>query len=198
MWDLHHYFRAKISESRIEKLDLQFDISFFKDFNLTEKLPSYNAADHGGRLPDLVINVLSKSTWRKDLLDNVQYCETIKIPFYAVFFAYPVAPLTMPPPFLRVYELQENGVYKKKEVKKAMYKGGKLVDSNAFINLEPRLDVGIALEELDLKYLGGKEIFQAVIIDLKSKKKYLTRAEKEKARADELQRKIHELQRENQ
>ncbi len=60
--DLHHYF---VLEG--EKVNIQFDISLFLNFELPEAMPSYKAQKYGNRLPDLAINVLSKSTWKNDL-----------------------------------------------------------------------------------------------------------------------------------
>ena len=66
MWDLHHYFIYKG-----EKIDLQYDISFFKDFDLPDALPSYESKEHNNKIPDLAVNILSKSTWRKDFIEIV-------------------------------------------------------------------------------------------------------------------------------
>jgi len=207
MWDLHHYFHIQNGKLQGTKLDLQFDISFFRNFNLPEKLPSYDSANYKGRVPDLVINILSKSTWRKDLIDNMEFCHQLKIPVYAVFFAYPVAPRTFPLPFLRVYKLKDDGSYQEHELKEIMYKKGKIVDDANFINLKPYLPFGIALEKISDTYLGGKDIYQAIIININTKQKYPTRyesqkskaekekkrAEKEKKRADKLRKEIEKL-----
>ena len=80
LWDLHHYFRVEG-----EEIDIQYDISFFLNFTLPYTLSSYRASEYGHRIPDLAINILSKSTWKTDLSENLDISRILKIPCYIVF-----------------------------------------------------------------------------------------------------------------
>ena len=105
VWDLHHYFLGNKGALKGEKIDIQFDVSFFKDLKISHTLSSYKAREHGGRIPDLAINVLSKNTWRNDLSENVDKCKDLSIPVYALFSPYEVTSKVYHPPFLRVFIL---------------------------------------------------------------------------------------------
>ena len=86
MWDLHHYFTVDDL-----KIDLQFDVSYFKDMHIPERLSSYKAEKYNGRVPNMAINVLSKSTWKTDIGENLDYCRRLQIPLYIVFTTYHIA-----------------------------------------------------------------------------------------------------------
>ncbi|MHA1733083.1 MAG: hypothetical protein ACTSU5_14140 [Promethearchaeota archaeon] len=53
-------------------MDLQFDISFFLNWDFPRSLSSYKTSEFGNRVPDLAINVLSRSTWRGDLSEHAR------------------------------------------------------------------------------------------------------------------------------
>ncbi|MHA1792390.1 MAG: hypothetical protein ACTSVI_07075 [Promethearchaeota archaeon] len=89
IWDLHHNFDINAIKGRI---DLQFDVSFFKDWNYPPTLSSYKASEHENMAPDIAINILFKSTWALDLSEHVDLCELLKIPIYIVFSAFNVTP----------------------------------------------------------------------------------------------------------
>ncbi len=180
MWDLHHYFHHPD-----EIIDLQFDISLFLNFQIAEQLPSYDAAKYQGRVPDVVINILSKSTWKNDLLEHVTTCELLGIPFYIVFFAYEVSSRFYKLPFLRVYQLQESGKYTQTDLTQIMYEKGQATNKNAFIPTSSHLPFDIALELLDEKYLEGKEIYQIVLLEAETQKRFLEAKDQEKSRADQ-------------
>ncbi len=102
-WDLHHYFLFDKTED-----NCRFDLSWFQNMDVPAEQACYKAWEHDNRVPDLVINVLSVSTWMKDLSDIVEFCRAIKIPYYIVFAPYHVASRMYLPPFLRVYRLIED------------------------------------------------------------------------------------------
>jgi len=82
MWDLHHYFKVGYEWSdKGDECDIQFDISYFRDLRIDYEVPSYKAWDHGNRVPTMVVNILSKSTWQYDLSDHVEKCKLLKIIF---------------------------------------------------------------------------------------------------------------------
>ncbi len=203
MWDLHHYFLIDG-----EKVDLQFDISVFLDVSIPEELPSYNASNFNHRIPDLVINVLSKSTWRKDLSEIQEICRRLKIPIYILLLPYPIAPKIFPLPFLRVYILNEKNMYESFEINRFMVEKQKIIDIKAQITLPAKFPFDLALEKLNSTYYGRKMRSRLVLIDKKTNHKILSkseqatqradaetqRADAESQRADEAERKLHDLQ----
>ncbi len=66
VWDLHHYFKKGGLD-----IDIQFDISYFRDLKIPYTLSSYHADEFDNRGPNMAVNILSKSTWRSDLLEKV-------------------------------------------------------------------------------------------------------------------------------
>ena len=75
IWDLHHYFKKEGMD-----IDIQFDISYFKDLKIPYSLPSYKANEYGNRVPTIAINILSKSTWRSDLAEKTGFLSAFKNP----------------------------------------------------------------------------------------------------------------------
>ncbi|MCF2140508.1 MAG: Uma2 family endonuclease [Candidatus Lokiarchaeota archaeon] len=197
IWDLHHYFYVAD-----EKIDIQFDISFFLNLKIDYQLSSYKAEKFNNRVPDLIINILSKSTWHNDLLENVALCERLRIKYYIVFFSYEVSTKFYPPPFLRVYYLNENSRYQYKDLTKIMFDKGKLLDSTAKIQLSPDLPFDVALECITKKYDNKKPIYKIIFLKPNTEDQFLTekeiekqRADKEKKRADEEKRRADEEKR---
>ncbi|WP_457559442.1 hypothetical protein [Candidatus Harpocratesius sp.] len=179
IWDLHHYFYVEN-----EKIDIQFDISFFLNLKIDYQLSSYNAEKFNKRVPDVAINILSKSTWHNDLLENVALCERLHIKYYIVYFSYEVSTKFYPPPFLRVYYLDENSRYKYKDLTKIMFDKGKLLDSTAKIQLSPDLPFDVALECITKKYDNKKPIYKIIFLKPNTEDQFLTEKEIEKQRAD--------------
>ncbi|MHA1791109.1 MAG: hypothetical protein ACTSVI_00605 [Promethearchaeota archaeon] len=165
MWDLHHYFYIEGI-----KHDIQFDISFFKDFKLDKDLPSYDASKFNGKKPDLAINILSRSTWRNDIGLHVDICRVVGIPIYMIFLPYPVKGFPFQPPFLRIYFLKDNGDYHVKELKAlSIDRSGELITSN-FIDLAPTLSLKVGLVEKNRKYFPNHSEYRIIFMDTKTKK----------------------------
>ncbi|WP_457559284.1 hypothetical protein [Candidatus Harpocratesius sp.] len=179
IWDLHHYFYYNG-----EPINIQFDISFFLNLKIDNQLSSYHAEKYNNKVPDIVINVLSKSTWRKDLLENAVICENLGIKYYIVFFAYEVSPQFYPPPFLRVYHLNNKGKYESSDITEIMYDKGALINPKAKYHLENDLPFDVALERIQEKYDKDKDIFKIIFLRPNSTQKYLMEKEIEKERAD--------------
>ncbi|MEX2718545.1 MAG: hypothetical protein Q6370_019775 [Candidatus Sigynarchaeota archaeon] len=118
-WDLHHYFTFGNDE-----IDLQFDVSWFKGLRIDGTMSSYRAIEHGNRVPDLAINVLSKRTWHDDIGENADACRPIGIPVYVVFAPYHVASQMYKPPFLRVYLLVEGATHRVHELRRVTLREG--------------------------------------------------------------------------
>ena len=185
MWDLHHYFHKKN-----KKIDLQYDISFFKDFNLPEALSSYESKDFDDRIPDLAINILSKSTWKKDFLEHVDMSQELKIPVYLIFPSYHVTTQYYEPPFLRVYVLQTDGSYKNQELREITIlenTEGEIVKVNpkAIIDVGDKLPFRFALMKRKQKHHKGLPLFRVVLLKMDSFELLHTFSEMETIRADE-------------
>ncbi len=190
-WDLHHYFNIDG-----EEIDLQFDISFFKGLILKEAVSSYNADQFGGRVPDLVINILSKSTWRIDLLEHVEYCEKLRIPYYIVFTPYNVIKKIYNPPFIRIYHLKDEK-YEHFDFRSiTLFEDKKdKIDKNKIINLGDEIPFRIGLMERIRKHLTKGKLYRLVFFDKEKDillkayaEMFIERAEREKERADKLEK----------
>ena len=158
-WDLHHYFVMNT-----EEIDIQFDISFFKDWTMPEALSSYKAKDFDNRIPMLAVNVLSKSTWKSDLSENVDLCKILGIPVYAVFSPFFVTSTVYRPPFLRVYILGEDGGYRQLELRKITLVEGGEMDPDAVIAVGEFLPFRFGLMELTRKHVEGMPLFRLILI----------------------------------
>ncbi|MHA1371454.1 MAG: hypothetical protein ACTSRA_17275, partial [Promethearchaeota archaeon] len=160
LWDLHHYFIVDGV-----KHDIQFDISFFKDFQLDKDLSSYDASKFGNKVPDLAINVLSKGTWRDDIGLHVDLCRVVGIPAYMIFLPYPVAGFPFSPPFLRIYFLQDDGNYGIRELRSlSLDRSGGLVLDN-FVDLSPVLYLKVGLIEKERVYYPDFREYRLVFLD---------------------------------
>ncbi|MHA1611365.1 MAG: hypothetical protein ACTSYU_04860, partial [Promethearchaeota archaeon] len=191
-WDLHHYF-----DYQGEEIDIQYDISYFRNFQCPEQQPSYKAREFGGRIPTLTINVLSKSTYMQDLSVNLDLSLKIGVPLYVVFFAYPVAPRVYPLPFLRVYELRDNQ-YIQHELHEVYCDNENKINSDAILSFPDLIPFKIGLRKMVETYKGNKPIYQIALFDLENHI-YPTKAEYEKQRAEqEKQRAEQEKQRAEQ
>ncbi len=160
LWDLHHYFQLDG-----EELDVQFDISFFLDFSIDYSLSSYRASDHDNRVPRMAINILSKSTWRADLSDNLEYAKMLNIPVYVVFSPFDMATRPYLPPFARAYIMQPDGEYIQKELRRAGHQSDSPVVQSNQIDLEGVVPFNLGLVELDKMHEKTKKLYRLVIID---------------------------------
>ena len=184
MWDLHHYFMGSKGVLKDEKVDIVFDISFFKDLQIPHSLSSYDARNYGGKLPDIALNVLSKSTWRADLSEYVDTCKNLGIPVYAVFSPYKVTSKVYEPPFLRVFILEEDGSYDQLDLHEVTLKEGKEINEENIINLEKKLPFRLGLMQMKQLHQGNQPRFRLILIDPSEPKIFPTRAEKAEARAE--------------
>ncbi|MEX2680587.1 MAG: hypothetical protein Q6373_003255 [Candidatus Sigynarchaeota archaeon] len=178
--DLHHYFQHDDDE-----IDVQFDISFFLDFSISYTLSSYRAIDHQNRIPALVVNIMSKSTWRADLSENLDICRLLRVPVYVVFAPFDVATKFYRPPFVRVYQLQDDGSYKIEERRNSC------VDETGRIIVAELIDVGASIpfrfgiEQLEGKHEKTQPRYRLILVRKDSASRLPTRLEKEMARADQ-------------
>jgi Uma2 family endonuclease len=189
--DLHHYFQVDG-----EEVDVQFDVSFFLDLSIPYTLSSYRASDYQNRVPVLAINVLSKSTWRADLSENLDLCRMLRIPIYVVFAPFDVATKFYRPPFARVYQLQADGSYTIKEIRNnCVDKDGMIVAAH-LVDLDGGVPFRIGIEELGSKHEKVQNRFRLILVQQHTSDRYPTSIEQEKQRADqEKQRAEQEKQR---
>jgi Uma2 family endonuclease len=194
-WDLHHYFKVGNAE-----FDIKLDVSFFKDWAGPKKLSSYTALTYGGRVPNLGINVLSRSTWKDDVGENADICRMVGIPVYVIFSPYHVASNTYKPPFLRVYLLGEDGNHSIQELREITMKEGGDINWKAVIDCQDHLPFTFGLMELADTHEDGWPLYRLILVDpvrrnIFSTKAGLaeTRAENEKNRADRLDAELKKL-----
>ena len=187
MWDLHHYFQKDDKH-----IDVQFDISFYMDFDLPYELPSYIAREHGNRIPTLAVNVLSKSTWGKDLSIHLDYCRLLQIPLYAIFSTYEIPPQLYKPPFLRIYELQADGNYKIKEINQLTFDEKGVFNPEAIIDVGNKVPFKFGLEKRKTKFKGGTSLYRLILLHSNDNKTLPTALEISMKKADEAMKKADE------
>ena len=191
LWDLHHYFIGTKGALKGNEIDVQFDVSFFKDLKIPYAISSYDASKHGGRIPDMAINILSKSTWSKDLSETVDICKDIGISVYVVFSPYKVTSNLYKPPFLRAFLLKEDGSYEQKDLLSITLKEGEPIDEKNIIDVREKLPIRLGLMQMNYQYEGEQPLFRLIFIDSSEPRILLSTAEKA---AQEAEAKIKELE----
>jgi len=132
----------------------------------------------------MAINILSKSTWKTDLSENIDLCRIIGIPIYIIFAPFDVATKTYKPPFIRVYFLQKDRAYINKELRNTCFKpDGSLIVEN-LIDFDGVLPFKIGLKELEQKHDGGRTLYRMMFFDQNLHQPLLTKFDQEKERAD--------------
>ncbi len=200
MWDLHHYFTLGD-----ERIDLQFDISYFQGLHLPYELSSYHAEKHGDQRPTMVVNFLSKSTHGNDLGSVAETCQKLGIPVYVVFNPYLQHPRTIRAPFLRVYHASGLGTsYEIKELREVCLKEASSrdddpeeeIDLSRVIDVRPDLlPFMFGIMQRERLFEGGLPRYQLILIDRRTKKRLLTKAERERRLREEAQRQAEQAQR---
>jgi Uma2 family endonuclease len=181
MWDLHHYFTVDDL-----KIDLQFDVSYFKDMHIPERLSSYKAEKYNGRVPNMAINVLSKSTWKTDIGENLDYCRRLQIPLYIVFPTYHIATKLYEPPFVRAYILQPDGEYHIEELRQITIDGEKR-KSEAVIDISQIVPFRLGLQKRNVSHESNKPLFRVILLHPDKFQVYLTKTEKAQEQAEKAQ-----------
>ncbi len=182
-WDLHHYFTLGQS-----KLDLQFDISYFRNFRFKDQLSSYDEQDHDMRRPTMAINILSKSTYNSDLGITAENCMKLQIPAYVTFSDHIPEPEAVKAPFLKVY-YQVGKKYAIETLSEyCCTEGEEGIDQSKTIDVLPDiLPFKFGIMKLNDKYWKKGiryDLFQLVFIDRETRQLFKTKAEIEKERAD--------------
>ncbi len=187
IWDLHHYFKKQGME-----IDIQFDISFFRGLQIPYTLSSYHADQFNERVPNMAINILSKSTWRSDIAEKVDFCRLLAIPLYVVFPSYQVAIDYYNPPFLRAYILQLDGTYKTYEVRKVALKPEGKMDLDALIDVSNIVPFRLGLLERDQKHQDDESLYRLGLFEPEKNQLLLTVKEKKDLIINEQNQKISE------
>ena len=180
-WDLHHYLNSDFGE-----INIQFDVSFFKDLQIPYTLSSYEGKKFENRVPDLAINILSKSTWEKDIGKNLDKCRVLQIPVYVIFPSYHVATKIYKPPFMRVYILQDTGNYEMIDLRDVAIvedAEGNTIEKNpkAIIDVSHILPFRLGLLKRNQEHDGGLPLFRVVLIKPDIFELFLTSLEIERA-----------------
>ena len=192
LWDLHHYFKKDGMD-----IDIQFDISYFKGLKIPYTLASYNSDEYNNRVPTMAINILSKSTWRSDLAEKLDFCRILKIPLYIVYSTYHVAINIYSPPFLRAYLLQPNNEYAMIELRKTIRRAPEGFDPETIIDVSAIVPFKIGLQERDQKHQGDQPLYRISFIDLKKDQIILTEAEQKTKTIEDQTKTIEDLNAEN-
>ena len=187
IWDLHHYFKKDGMD-----IDLQFDISYFKGLKIPYTLSSYKADEFDNRIPTMAINILSKSTWRSDLAEKLDFCRILKIPLYIVYSTYHVAINIYKPPFLRAYVLQSNNEYKMYELRRTISRTPEGFDLNTIIDVSEVVPFRLGLQENEQKHQGEQSLYRLVLVDPNTDQFFLTEIEKKSRTIDEQSKTIDE------
>jgi len=187
MWDLHHYFKKNGKE-----LDIQFDITYFKGLQIPYTLTSYHAEKFDNRVPTLAINILSKSTWRSDLAEKLDYCRLLEIPLYVVFPSYHVATEIYKPPFVRAYILQTNGEYKIHELRKITISSSGEWNTDSIIDTSSIVPFRVGLQKRKQKHQEEEPLYRLVLIKPEDNELLLTENEMNKQLIEEQNQKISE------
>lgn len=187
IWDLHHYFKKE----RID-IDIQFDISYFQGLKIPYALSSYHAEQFNNRVPTMAINILSKSTWRSDIAEKVDFCRLLAIPLYIVFPSYHVAIDIYKTPFLRVYVLQQDETYKICDLQNVAIKPDGEMDLDAIIDVSDIVPFRLGLWERKLKHQNDESLYRLILIEPEKDHILLTEKEKKNQVISEQSQKISE------
>ncbi len=203
MWDLNHYFKWEG-----EIVNIQFDLSYFRNFSIPYDISSYKAERYGNRVPDMAVNILSKSTYNQDIGMHVERCRSIGIPVYVVINPYLPNPLELKSPFLRVYYRNKlDEPYQIHELRVPCAKEGDtdpVVDETKLIDVRADLlPFKLGIMQLKRQYEGSYPRYRMILVDRETHEilptlaeKERKRAENEKRRADMAEEKVKKLQEE--
>ena len=183
LWDLHHYFMIDG-----EKVDVQFDLSYFRDFQIDNALSSYDASKYGNRLPTMALNFLSKNTWRSDFSGILEVTQVLGISAYVVFAPDHSATKIFKPPFLRVYFKDNNGHFTYSDLRNYTMKEG---ESFPTANYDDKiLDTShlgpfrLGIVKRKQKYKDGLPIYHLIFIHATEPRTLLTFGEFHKQDAE--------------
>ncbi len=179
MMDLHHYFFVKG-----DKVDVQFDLSYFINFKLSYTLSSFNSSKFDNKVPSLAINILSKSTYLKDLGYTKDLCHELKIPVYIIFSTHDFSISMYKPPFLRVHLLVDDK-YNEITINGELFDDDHNLIENNIVKTSPLLPFNIGLLKLSTYHESGTSNYTLALLEPKTNKLYKTRSELAEERAEQ-------------
>ncbi len=185
MWDLHHYFKKEGLD-----IDIQFDISFFKGLKIPHTLTSYQADKFNNKVPTAAINILSRSTWRSDLAEKIDFSRLLEIPLYIVFPSYHVAINLYKPPLVRAYVLQDDGKYQIHELRKITVSSSRGWDSDAIIDVSEIVPFRLGLRKREQIHQDDEPLYRLILIKPNKDELFLTESETKNEIIDEQRQKI--------
>ncbi len=194
-WDLHHYFMWEG-----ELIDVLFDITYFRGYQIPYSLSYYDARMHENRRPTMAVNFISRSTYNDDIGMTVLNCQVLGIPIYVVFNPYLQGPFPLRAPFLRVYHAKELGKpHKISETYEICLKEPSSPDAEEEIDLSKVIDVRpdllpfmFGIMQRKQVFEGGLPLYRLILIDRDTKKRLLTKTEKAWREAEEARRRAEE------
>lgn len=160
IWNIHHYF-----PNGFDILDLLVDISYFPGWHFDRLLTSFYSVEYKNRIPKLIINILSRYYWKKDVGEHLDFCRLLKIPLYIIFAPYHVASETYKPPFLRVYAMKDDGEYGIQELHEITLKEGGEINPDAIIKVGSLFPFNFGLMQLKRQLEGGKPLYRLILLD---------------------------------
>ncbi|MHA1291767.1 MAG: hypothetical protein ACTSQJ_03750 [Promethearchaeota archaeon] len=198
VWDLHHYFVNHKGPLKGKKVDIQFDISFFKDFTIPHTLSSYDASKYEERVPDMTINILSKSTWRSDLSENVDICKNLEIKVYVVYSPFKVTSALYQPPFMRAYILREDGSYHQEDLYNVTLEEGKKINEKNIIDVSNLVPFRLGLMRINKYHEGELPLFRLIFIDPSEPKILQTRLESMEREKEKIEKEKEKIEQEKE
>ncbi|MHA1819170.1 MAG: hypothetical protein ACTSVC_01770, partial [Promethearchaeota archaeon] len=169
------------------------DISFFEDFKLDYLLYNYKSSEHNNRIPLVIINLMSRSTWRKDIGFVVDKCRSIKVPFYIIFSMYKLKVDDYDPPFLRIYEYNASiDNYRIYEIRDYAKEEGKLEINEDYLYSHKSLPFRVGLEKLKIGTPDTKNLARLLLVKKEKLEELITPTELEKKRAEEAEKRAEE------
>ncbi len=177
-------------------MDIQFDISFFKDLEIPYRLSSYDAQKFNDQVPTLAINILSASTFKNDIGLVLEQYQRLQIPVYVILSDHLQAPSYVRAPMLKIYYL-EGKQYRIAEIREICCKEGEPVDTSKLIDILPdTLPFKFGIMERKEKYLKETitPLYFLVLVDRETGEILPTSREIEKRCADEAEKKAELLQ----
>ncbi|MGV9205048.1 MAG: hypothetical protein ACOC44_13635 [Promethearchaeia archaeon] len=145
-------------------------------------------------MPDLAINVLSKSTWRADLSENVDICKSLEIPIYVVFSPYKVSSKIYHPPFLRVHILTDDGISDQQDLYGITLEEGKSINADKIIDISNQLPFRLGLMRMEQRHEGDLPLYRLIFLDPSKPEIFLTEKEKIEGEKEQIEERLRELE----
>jgi hypothetical protein len=181
--ELHHYF-----EVGGDTIDIAFDVSCIPNADIPERLSSYTAADHGRVVPLVAINILSKSTWHRDIYQHSEECREVGIRHYVVFSPYHIGGRRLQPPLLRLYSNETQQSVRVVDVHRTYSPS----EPETILEI-PGTPFRFAAIPREERGQGGISLYRLIVLSNQSES-LLTNAEQAQQRAEQAQQRAEQAQ----